>query len=131
MLAPARLDQVALVLLTVEMVVVCILTKVRLLAHNTSPFKGGSGGSRGGGSFVCEYFLGEDVGRQRWQGGYSAFEVVAVPISLHVCPLELAGPEGDLTSVACERVCRLYVGLRGDWGRHGGGLARVGVRGRK
>lgn len=41
-----------------------------------------------------------------------------MPVGLHVRPLQVAGAEGDLTCVACERMRRLDIRLGRDLGRH-------------
>lgn len=70
---------------------------------------------------ICEDFLGEDLGGEGWERGYSALEVVSVPVALHVCSLEVAAAEGDLAGVACVEVGRCCCARHGCGGcdRHG------------
>lgn len=117
-------------LLAVDVVGVGILAIVRLLADGAGFLERRLGGGCGGGGLVREDLLGEDLRGERGQGSDSALEVVAVPVGLHVRPLQLAGAKCDLACVAGEGVGGLDVGLGGHLlGRHGAGLWEYRVKG--
>lgn len=106
--------------LAVEVVVVGIFAKICLLADIAGFLEGrfcGSGGCR---CLVCKHFLGEDFRGEGWEGSNAALEVVAMPVGLHVRPLQLAGAKCDLACVAGERMGRLDIRLSGDLRRHFG-----------
>ena len=83
---------------------------VRFVTWLASLFKTCSCSSGGSRSFVCQNFLSKYLRSQRWQRRYTTFEIVPVPVRLHVCALEVTGSEGDLAGTAGER-------MRGTAGR--------------
>lgn len=133
----AGLCHIGLVLGAVEVVVVGIFAVVVLLASGADLFERGFGGSGGGGGLVGKDLVGEDFRGERGERGNATLEVVAtglvsilgdgryeshvLPVGLHVRPLQVAGPEGDLAGVAGE-------GVRGLHGS--GALSRHDVCGR-
>jgi len=109
-------------LLTSKVILKRILTEVRPLTSWTHFLECGLGSGCGGGGLVGEDLFGEDLGGEGWERGYAAFEVVAVPVALHVCSLEVAAAEGDLAGIACVEVggcCCAGHGC-GGCGRHDG-----------
>ena len=105
--SPCCFGDICLVLLARQMIDVCIFAKIRLLAHLTALFKRGPRRSGSSGSLVGKDFFRENFRGQRRQRGDSSFQVVPMPVALHVRPLQFARPECDLAGVAGEGVRRL------------------------
>jgi hypothetical protein len=108
------------VLLAVEVIIVGILAKVRLLANGARLFERGFCSRGSCCRLVRKDLLGEDLRGKGRQRGNAALQVVAMPVGLHVRPLQFTRAEGDLTCVAREGMCGLNIRLGWDLRRHCG-----------